>query len=248
MFFTKKSLYLKKKFLGNNFFDVKFTFDGLTIYGYDYYTLEYLFKEIFVSNEYYFETDSEVPVIVDCGANIGMSVLYFKWLYPNARILAFEPNPHTFKLLEKNVKANNLQNVEIYNIALFDKKTEIPFYIGENLATLEGSIREDRGGKTEMNINAEKLSYILKDTEKVDLIKMDVEGAELNIIKDLYESTAIKKVNEYLIEYHHNMNNDKSALASFLQKFELNGFNYNIRADFNQLNSFQDLLIHLNKR
>lgn len=244
MSFAKMELALRKKFLGNKFFDVKCTFDGLNIYGYDYYTLEYLFKEIFVAHEYYFEAETDSPLIVDCGANIGMAVLYFKWLYPKARIMAFEPNPNTFSLLKKNVEANNLQNVELFNIGLFDKKTEIPFFIGDNLATLEGSIRSDRGGKNQMNIQTEMLSSILKDISKVDLMKMDVEGAEINIIRDLYNNKALSKIQECLIEYHHNMNSDKSELASFLQQFEESGFNYNIRANYSKPNSFQDLLVH----
>jgi hypothetical protein len=67
---------------------------------------------------------------------------------------------------------------------------------------------------------------------------MDVEGAEINIINDLFESSSINKVKEYFIEYHHNMNEDKSMLSSFLEKFELNGFNYKHPGDFFQHKSF----------
>ena len=40
---------------------------------------------------------------IDCGANIGISILFFKKQYPDCTIMAFEPNPHAFPLLEKNV-------------------------------------------------------------------------------------------------------------------------------------------------
>ena len=58
------------------------------------------FKEIFVDEIYKFDSKDEEPVIYDCGANIGMSCLYFKILYPKARITAFEGDPIITDVLE----------------------------------------------------------------------------------------------------------------------------------------------------
>jgi hypothetical protein len=58
--------------------------------------LRWLFGEIFMDASYFFHTDNDRPLIFDCGSNIGMSVLFFKKLYQNARIIAFEPDPATF--------------------------------------------------------------------------------------------------------------------------------------------------------
>lgn len=66
-----------------------------------------IYKDIFISKEYRFTADNDPPLIFDCGAHIGVSVLYFKKLYPKAKIIAFEPNPVTFKLLELLVKILN---------------------------------------------------------------------------------------------------------------------------------------------
>jgi len=209
--------------------------------------MEYLINEIFTSNEYYFKPSYKQPFIIDCGAHIGMSVLYFKKMFPDSKIMAFEANPNNFELMQKNMHANKIQHVELHNIALFDKEIEIPFYIGENIGTLRGSIKKERGGASELKIKAQKLSYYLQHIEAVDLIKMDVEGAEINILSDLFETSAINKAKEYRIEYHHNMNDDKSKMASFLHKFELYGFSYNIKAHFWCTNSFQDLFIHFYK-
>jgi FkbM family methyltransferase len=231
----------KNAIVNEHFF--KYTFSG-----YDYSTIEYLFKEVFISNQYFFEPSTKEPVIIDCGANIGMSILYFKKLFPNSKILAFEANPHAYKLLEMNMLQNKIKNVELQNIALYDKETEISFYIGDNIGSLVGSIKAERGGESELKIEAKKLSSYLKNIETVDLIKMDVEGAELNILSDLFDSSTINKAKEYIIEYHHNMNEEKSILSSFLQKFETNGFNYNIKANFREINSFQDIIIHFYKK
>src|SRR5262245_6977657 len=53
----------------------------------------YMFEEIFAKASYSFHSDTDRPLIFDCGSNIGMSVLFFKKLYPTARITAFEPDP-----------------------------------------------------------------------------------------------------------------------------------------------------------
>ncbi|MGB3778444.1 MAG: hypothetical protein WA960_08790, partial [Tunicatimonas sp.] len=60
---------------------------GFAVTAPDYSTLNYLFKEVFLTEEYYFESEHAEPTIADCGANIGMSILYFKFLYPNCRVV-----------------------------------------------------------------------------------------------------------------------------------------------------------------
>src|SRR5690242_10249467 len=55
--------------------------------------MRYLYREVFAEREYWFATDSPRPVILDCGSNIGMAILFFKSLYPEAEIFAFEPAP-----------------------------------------------------------------------------------------------------------------------------------------------------------
>ncbi len=247
IFLTLVRLQLKQKFRNKNKI-VNERFLNFKIKGYNYSTIEYLVNEIFISNEYYFKTSTLEPFIIDCGANIGMSILYFKNLYPNSKIIAFEPNPYAFKLLEENIKDNRIYNVETHNIALSDKEMQISFYIDDNPGTLVGSINRERGGHNEFKINSQKLSMYLEKIDSVDLIKMDVEGAEVNILSDLYESSTINKVNEYIIEYHHNIKGDKSNLSSFLQKFEACGYNYNLKATFNYVNSFQDILIHFYRK
>jgi len=247
IFFTLSRLHIKRNVFSSSNVKVSEHFLNYKFWGFDYWIITYLFKEIFITNDYYFKSDKNDPIIIDCGANIGMSVLYFKRLFPNSRIIAFEPNPNAFNLLEENIKENQLENVQLHNLALFDKETEISFFIDDSDATLKGSVQKGRGGSRELKVKAQKLSLFLKDIDSVDLIKMDVEGAEVNIISDLVDSSCINKSKEYIIEYHHNINNGKSNLASFLNYFETNGFNYKIKASYSQMYVFQDLLIHFYK-
>ena len=78
-------------------------------------------KEIFVNEEYRFESKEESPYIIDCGSHIGLSILYFKYLYSKAKILGFEPNFENYKILQKNIKRNNLTGVKVINTALSNR-------------------------------------------------------------------------------------------------------------------------------
>ena len=131
---------------------------GFKISAFDYHTLKYLFKEIFLSEEYVFEASTNAPRIIDCGANIGMSILLFKYLYPNSVIVAFEPNPYAFSLLQKNVKQNQLMGVQLYNIGLSNNNGEFDFFISENKGSLQGSILKARGGDNKVRVELQKLS------------------------------------------------------------------------------------------
>lgn len=70
---------LRVKITNENIFGRKVSF-------FNYKDFIGLFEEIFIGREYYFETKSAAPRIVDCGSNIGMSVIYFKWIYPEAEL------------------------------------------------------------------------------------------------------------------------------------------------------------------
>src|SRR5436309_1804523 len=70
---------------------------GYSISYFNVNQLRYLFAEIFINGSYLFHTDRSRPLILDCGSNIGMSILFFKKLYPEARIIGFEADPLTFE-------------------------------------------------------------------------------------------------------------------------------------------------------
>ena len=216
-----------------------------SVSAYDYWSLHYLFSEIFINKEYDFEPDTKSPLIIDCGANIGMATLYFKMVFPGAKIIAFEPNPNSFSLLKKNMEENNLDKVELYNLGLAGNEGEIPFYIDTyNPGTLIGSVKQKRGGPGELKVQTSRLSAYIAEHEHVDLVKMDVEGAELEIIEELSASGMMARVKEFIVEYHHNIPGEKPDLSHFLSLFEAEGFFYNIKTGFSNLKSFQDILIH----
>lgn len=95
-----------------------FRFGGYTVKFNDGPNLYILYKDIFVYRIYHFDAARPDPLILDCGSNIGMSILYFKQRYPRARIIGFEPDPDIIPFLESNITGNKLQDVRWLQAAL----------------------------------------------------------------------------------------------------------------------------------
>ena len=212
--------------------------------------LRMLFKDVFVSNEYFFASDTQRPVILDCGSNIGMAVLYFKFLYPDAHITAFEPDPAAFACLQKNISANSLCDVEALQKAVARHSGPIEFF---DDPTLPGSpvmsTRADRGGPRRRVLDGVALSGFIP--ESVDMLKLDVEGAEIGVLQDLAESDSLPRIRRMAIEYHHHISPGDDSLAAALAILEAGGFTYHIGARIPHRGSpdtFQDILIRAYRR
>ena len=238
------------------------TLNTWKVHFFNYETFVVLFNEIFLYNEYSFPASGPAPFIIDCGSNIGMSILYFKLLYPNAKILAFEPDDATFKLLEKNMAGNSLKDVTICNCALHSRDGDIDFYYDANLAgsLLMSTCKRDDTSFTDaiqdslssvgMPRTCKRVKGVLLSsyiTEPVDLLKMDIEGSEHVVIDELARSGKLRLIKRIVIEYHHNMRPDEPGLAGFLGVLEQNRFGYQISANHPNFNAgtgkFQNIII-----
>ena len=76
------------------------------------------YKDTFIKRIYDFKAVRTDPLIIDGGSNIGMSILYFKRIYPAARIIGFEPDSVIFRILRENVTHNRLKDVTLINAGL----------------------------------------------------------------------------------------------------------------------------------
>ena len=211
------------------------------------------FRELFVDDNYKFTSKSNEPVIYDCGANIGFSTIFFKWIYSESEIYAFEPDKITFEILKKNVLQNKLKNVYLFNNAISDKNGKIDFFVDlKSPGSLLMSTKQERMPKEKVTVNCISLSSFIKEKKipQIDFFKMDIEGSEKEAIQDLDKNNQLNKIIKLVIEYHHNIGNHKSSLSEFLQIFEKNGFEYQIDArniPINDENTFQDVLLYLYK-
>ena len=199
------------------------------IESFQYGAIKSLFEEIFIKNIYYYKSDKADPVIFDCGANIGMATLFFKWMYPESKIYAFEPDKETFSLLQNNIKNNNLKDVYLFNNALTDKEGKIDFFLDSRQkgALIMSAIPERTSEIKSSAVSISLSKFIKKEKLKeVDLIKMDIEGAEGLVIRDLNKHRLLKKIRMLFVEFHHNIEGFNNSLQEFLKIFEDNNFNY----------------------
>ena len=182
----------------------------------------FLLHEIFVNAEYGFQTSAPRPRIVDCGANIGTAVLFFKAVWPDAEVHAFEADPATFAQLVRTIELNGLRNVTPVNAVVGAVAGSATFYSSPaDPGSLTGSVDPSWGGATRQELPAIRLSQHLR--EPIDLLKLDVEGAEYDVVADLVESGAIRWVREAAIEYHA-LPGRPDALARMKAALEAAGF------------------------
>lgn len=191
------------------------------------------FRDIFVRNDYYFLTNKKQPLIIDAGGNIGIATLYFKWLYPYSEVHTFEPEPRIFTLLKENVEYNKVTRVKIYNSALAKSACQTSFYLDRTFpGSLHTSTKFGRMPKDKIIVNAVKLSYFITlfGKRKIDLLKMDIEGAESEVLLDLAQNDCLQKINQMIIEYHHNIPGEKNKFSDFLKILEDADFFYQIKS------------------
>lgn len=245
---TIKVLLIKSKIIQDK---KRITFLNFTVYYKSLSDFYELFCEIFLQNVYFFKSSSKIPYILDCGSNVGLAVIYFKYLYPESEIDCFEPDMSSVHVLEKNVKENNLQNVNLHKIAVSDKKGKAKLFSpSRDGASTISSLYKDsmQQNITDQIIQIDKLSSYIK--KKVDFLKVDIEGAETNVFKDLGDSGKIKNIDQTVIEYHLNYYKKSWDLSELLRALEDNKFVYHFHATavpLYQLNKIQTFLIFARK-
>lgn len=163
------------------------------------------FDEIFIQQLYKIKLPPNC-FIIDCGANIGLSVIYLKRLLPKATILAFEPDEQNFNLLSRNVSAFKFNDVELKNEAVWIENTTIGF-------TNEGSMssKMDHNNTASKKIKASRLKDYLN--KKIDFLKIDIEGAEYAVLKDIEE--VLFNVQNLFLEYHGSFDQNKELADIF---------------------------------
>jgi FkbM family methyltransferase len=138
--------------------------------------------------EYYLPPRLKPDVILDIGSNIGASILYFQQQFPEAKIVGFEPHPETFKILERNVA--NLTLISVYNYGLGAENSRVTIETESvNFGAFSTKGRARGQGVTRGSVECEirRADDVLREIgiEKIDLIKIDCEGAEADVFKAL---------------------------------------------------------------
>ncbi len=128
-------------------------------------------------------------VIFDVGGYIGDTALHFARLQNNnGKIYCFEPVPYLFDRLTHNVGLNTFKNISIYNLAISDTASELYFNVSRSQNS-SGIFLSDKGSGQSRKVVAIKLDDFCseKNIDRIDLIKIDVEGFELKVLKGAEE-------------------------------------------------------------
>lgn len=189
----------------------------------------HLYREIAIAQVYYFDFPDTTPLIIDCGSNVGMSVLFFKKLFPKCRMVAIEPDPQAFRVLEKNVSDNRWENVTLHNAAVTGSEGTTSLYVSsDNPGDLGTSTIAQSHLPCELTVPSVRLSTLIGGSN-VDFLKIDIEGAEMEVIDELDRSDALRRVRQMVIEYHHHIAGRTDCLSSMLTVLERNGFGYQLK-------------------
>lgn len=173
------------KGISNGVFLSNFNVDVMTLF------------QIFFAKEYEIKKSFSAQLIIDCGANIGLSAVYFANEYPEAKIYAIEPDIHNFSFLKKNTE--HYTNVICLNQAIWSHKIRMEVVdIGHGGWALQ--TRETRSDFGIESITLEEIMEMANATN-IDLLKIDVEGAEKELFSRNYENW-LSKTRFLAIELH----------------------------------------------
>jgi FkbM family methyltransferase len=199
-------------------------FDGMKMNIIDLNSFRWQYEEIFLREIYSFSQNSKTKsIIIDCGTNIGMSLLYFSNLFPDSEIYGFEADPLIFNLCNKNLIKNKIKNVKLINKAVWKNNNGIKFYSDGNDGGRINTTSINENTK-EHEMSSIRLHDFLLSFEKIDFLKIDIEGAEYDVLLDCKD--ILSHIDNIFIEYHCDFSSQK--LNIILDILSNNNFSYHI--------------------
>lgn len=163
-----------------------------------------IFYQIFIAEELLFDFKGDINTIMDCGANIGLSTLYFRRKFPAAKIISIEPENNNYALLQKNT--GGYSDIICINTGVYGSDCNLVLVdIGEGEASYR--VMESAGHyKVIDNISCRGIDSLVNEYNLtgINILKMDIEGSEYAC---MFSSQIdwLKKTNYLLIEIHENM-------------------------------------------
>src|ERR687891_2365945 len=183
-------------------------------------------------------TPKQGDIVVDIGAHIGLyTIISSKRVGANGKVVAIEAHPSNFEMLKSNIKLNQLTNVIPLNYAVYSKETKIKLYLPEVESgyTIYNTIMSNRAGTEDkfVDVNAQTVDYLLQLNKITDVnwVKIDVEGAEFEVLKGASNVLSKSKDIALLIEVH--------GLDNYRPILEFLG-SYNFKIEFEKSNKTGD--------
>lgn len=198
------SKFKKNKLANRRISGVKYPI-SLSNYGPDVMTL----FQIYFGKEYEMPFAIEPEYIIDCGANIGLSAVYYANHYPNAKIIAIEPDDNNFRFLQQNTIYYS--NVVCLKKAIWSEKKQIELIdIGTGNWSLQS---KEVKASTPNSIEAIGIMDLVEEygINEIGILKVDIEGAEKQLFSENYESW-LKITKSIAIELHPNIDHEIPAI------------------------------------
>ena len=182
-------------------------------------------------------TPKESDIVIDVGAHIGpYTLIASKCVGLNGKVVAIEADPENFNILNRNIQLNKLTNVIALNYAAYSKEDKIKLYLlskgEESSYTKYNTVMTDRAHneKKFVEVKANTLDYLLQSSgikhEDVNWIKIDVEGAEYDVLKGA-KNILSKSSNISLLIEIHNLSTYNTTLYEPIKEL-LNSYNFKI--------------------
>jgi len=158
-----------------------------------------IFEQIFLYKEYNFPISIVPKLIIDGGAYTGYSTVFFANKFPNATIIAVEPESSNFALLKLNAK--NYSNIILINSAIWNRKAHL--IIEDPGSGKWGYQVKEVPLKEKFSFESVSIAEIMskQNIEQIDILKLDIEGSEIEVFSSGYENW-LGKVNVMIIELH----------------------------------------------
>lgn len=201
---------LKRKFYSQKYKNLIFKFPDPLVFLWQ-------FKEIYIDECY--DLDSKKPkILIDCGANIGLCSLYWANKFPDSTIFAIEADPQVAKILQGNLEINNVKNVTIINKAAWINDGHIEFSLGP----IDGGAISKSRASSSVKVACFNFALWVDSFEVIDYLKIDIEGAEKDVVPSLTNET-LQKVGRAFVEYHQPAN-ELSKIGKIISHLEDAGF------------------------
>ncbi|MDJ1484880.1 FkbM family methyltransferase [Cytophagaceae bacterium YF14B1] len=191
---------------------------------------QWVYSQVFIYRQYQpvidmmlkeYTKDSQLTII-DAGANVGMSTLYFKSIFPNAKIISIEPESGNFQRLKKNIAVNDFADIISIQSALWYREAYLAVIESGDKREWAFSVEETEDKSL---LKGYDVAYYIKqlNTDKVCLLKIDIEGAERYLFDNREISAKLLSSCEYLAIEIHDNGSLRKKIYSFLEE---SGFEY----------------------
>jgi FkbM family methyltransferase len=181
-----------------------------------------VFEEIFKLGEYKNAEEkmkNAKNYIIDAGAQAGFFSLYARALNPGVKIIAIEPDEENLIAMENNFSQNNIKDVEIVSSALAGTRSVRDFFVSQDFH--DHSLNKNLVKKIARKVKVQGLTFndICEKYKinQIDLFKMDIEGAEYEVLNSLSQNDW-DKINSVVLEYHDYLKFSHEALENILKQ------------------------------